>query len=387
MFEYALNVTEENHQISSKCFTLLTTNNDDLAEAILKENAKAIHENLQIILINKDPIKINRIAMIIQTVITQIKQVSNEDDYSYVLALLPFVYNRSVYDLFVSILSNDTNQPYANLQEYLKYNNFTPTIINIINQNPEDLAIYDQFLLFTNLFKLIPYITQSSLLKDTVTDKEVDSMFRVFTDSSVSLLTSQYSAIFSSITGIQICETASSHFEQLLSVISELPQRPFMPYDEQIIFIIAKLAQHVPTVVERLIADNFCARLVSLAHAFPQHSNLHLAIISFHKETREIEQLRVGFINEFIPFVNEMILSEYVELRSFAWNIMVSLKEEENNIEERLCDESKQKLLSICECVDRSYGGEIPTQAEMEDIELTQEQLQLFLQFLSGGSR
>ncbi|KAH0801602.1 uncharacterized protein GO595_005601 [Histomonas meleagridis] len=387
LLDLTLNVNENNHQLSAKAFSVLTSGNDKIFASILEDNAKRLNDCLDDVFTTKDPIKLNRIAKIIQSCFVQPNDLNDGRGFDRILDFLNYCDFRSVFDLFCSIIEYDGGT--LPIQDDI-HQKLASQIVGIIKNTPTDLTDDRQILLLTNLFKLISLIQDHPLFEDQLTPDDFQSLLLYeFTGASTSLLNAKWAAICSVESTMSFSGIIAENIKYVLDKLEKIEK--FMPYHETILLLIGKVATVELTVAVKLKEEHFGKKLAELVRAFPKHSNIHIAVVEYYKKIHEVENLNNDILESLLPVVIDFIKEDAsVEMRSFAWNLSSVVMEQNNEIklEEKLGGDAWKKIEEIKKTVDTPYGGDLPQQEENEPgSDLSSAQIQLLLRFLMANSQ
>lgn len=389
IFDLALNVTEENHQTSGKAFSLLTIANDKIFEVILNKEHNLMKENAMEVMKSKDMIKLNRMAMVIQNCFLQ-PSLELVEDCEYLLDLIKYMNNRSVYDLFLSLVGvNDSEQKI--MKEYLTEHDFIKKLFQAIDELVVDGVVKENQeddnneLLLINMLKLVVALKNSDLMFEQIGINELNILLKDIPNASVILLNSKWNAINTIVESNELTQEIANRFNELglLSMIEK--DGDFMLYQEYVLILISKVANKIDEIAEMLLNIDIGSKLAEIVYKHPKHSNVHIAMVNFCKNVKSRTQLSNNVINALFKVAVKLIENNPgVEELSFGWNLTRTIREldEDFDVSSVLTENINNKFEEMDNIYNETYGGEVPSS---EEISITPEQLQVLLRFIAGS--
>lgn len=390
LFDFALRVTEENFQLSAKAFSLLTIPNDRIFEAILNKENNLMKANAAKAMESKDTIQLNRMAMIIQSCFLQ-PNLALIEDCEYLIDLVSYMHNRSVYDLLLSMVGC-SDAEMKEMKEYLIQHSFISKLFAAIDSLVIDGKLKadstgdNNALLLTNMFKLVAALKNSELMFNRIGKSELHILLKDISDAPVTLLNSKWNAINTVVDSDEQCQEIADHINELglLSMIDSGDS--FKLYQEHILILLSKVASKIDEVEELLINTNIGTKLSEIVRRNPKHSNVHIAMVNFCKNIKSRTKLSTSVINELFKAVTELIQpSAGVEELSFGWNLTRTIRDldEDFDTSSVLSADIKSKFDAMDDAFQKPYGGEVPPNDEITSF--TPEQLSILLRFLTGS--
>ena len=381
-------INHEDVALSTKAFTLLTTNNvrvvDEIFDSnLLNEKAEKLFKGQEY-----DLVTINRFALITQTCCIQSpdKALLN---CSYLPQFLKFLHYRTVFEMFKEFFKNEENP--KKIQSLLFDINFVPSLVELIRDAPDDLSENsddEKVQMYVGLFQIIPIVQSSEILNETISSTDnIQIISRKFDHPSLAILNAQSLALASIINpqnSKYLVSIADRYFEELQD-----PCKPFHSYMESYIKIIQKLAINCNEFIQTLINWNIGEKFANLVHNHPSHTLLHLAINNFVSETVNLQELQDNLLPPLYAVANESLsTSNLPEFRAFGFYFQKTIHDQNVNFQqfEKFDDEAKSKIQNLTKIIDNNYGGEIPQPNDAQDNlnNLTLEQITALLRFVTG---
>lgn len=379
-----------NPVLSNSCFNLISLNNKRLTEAIAKLDslptiAAALFDDPK-----TDPVFINRLAVITQLCMLSFPQYI-PTKLSYFTRFLQYLELRSVYDLFTAILqTGDSDEDTKPVRQVLDQMNFTATVRDEIARFPEQLSSTEASVA-SSIFSLIPLLVKAEI-SDAQSAETLTVLLRQFKNPSLKLLNSQWNAIVSSFKSEPIA-LIQENLDSLIDLLVGADKEVINQYQVYILTLLGHIAHINAEFANALAEKTLFNSLAQLLEKFPKHTFFQRALHGFIIDMLVQEGPATTLLNSILPICSKYIQGEYVELRSFSWNLMKTLTVPDENsnlpeftksLVEALGEETKAGYDKINAIAGVQYGGSKPEPAAETDMtNISPDQLLAILQLLS----